>query len=67
MKDNEKQVIKNDDDFNIYYQKSVSMNAYSERLLQKVKHVKGHSYDSQTIRNLIYEEYQRLKKQGLIT
>lgn len=67
MKDNEKQVIKNDDDFNIYYQKSVSMNAYSERLLQKVKHTKGHAYDSQTIRNLIYEEYQRLKKQGLIT
>lgn len=55
---------KNDADFNVYHQKNVSMNDYSERMLQKIKQVKGHAFDSQTIRNLIYEEYHRLKDQN---
>jgi hypothetical protein len=57
---------KNDSDFNQYHQKSISMNEYSERLLQKVRLAKGQTYDSQTIRNLIYEEYHRLKDEGKI-
>ena len=57
---------KNDEDFNKYYQKSVSFNAYTERLLQKVKQAKGHTYDSQTVRYLIYEEYHRLKADGKV-
>jgi len=57
---------KNEEDFNKYYQKTISINAYSERLLQKVKQAKGHTYDSQTIRNLIYEEYHRLKSDGKV-
>ena len=54
---------KNETDFNVYYPKTISMNAYSDRLLAKVKQAKGHAFDSQTIRNLIYEEYHRLKDQ----
>jgi hypothetical protein len=57
---------KNDRDFNKYHQKSISINEYSERLLQKVRLAKGQTYDSQTIRNLIYEEYHRLKDEGKI-
>lgn len=53
-----------DTDFSVYFPKTISMNAYTERLLAKVKQVKGHAFDSQTIRNLIYEEYHRLKDQG---
>jgi len=57
---------KNDADFNTYFQKSISLNPYTERLLFAVKKAKGHAFDSQTIRNLIYEEYHRLKTKGLI-
>lgn len=55
---------KNDSDFNTYFNKSISFNAYTERLLEKVRLAKGHSYISQTIRNLIYEDYHRLKDEG---
>lgn len=56
---------KNEADFNVYYPKNFSMNAYTERMLQKIRQVKNQSFDSQTIRNLIYEEYHRLKEKGL--
>lgn len=54
---------KNESDFNEYYNFNVSLNRYIERLLFKVANAKQLN-PSQTIRNLIYEEYQRMIKKG---
>lgn len=52
---------KNDADFTEYHQVAISMNNYIERLLQKIMRNKGMTNKSQCVRNLIYEEYQRMQ------
>jgi len=54
---------RNDDDFNVYFNKTISTNAYTDRLLAYVKRRLGHSFESQTIRSCVYEVYHRLKQE----
>ncbi len=54
---------RNESDFTEYYNITISVNRYIERLLVAVMNGKGLSNKSQAIRNCIYEEYVRMKNQ----
>ena len=54
--------FKNDNDFNVYYNLSISFNKYIERLSDTLCKDKSMNR-SQLIRHLIYKEYQDYKKQ----
>ena len=57
---NRNQTNKNNEDFDNYYNLTISINKYIERLLDSLSQLKGMN-KSQCIRNLIYEDYQRNK------
>jgi len=58
---NKKEENKNPEDFDKYYQMTITINKYIERLLDKLSMLKGMN-KSQCIRNLIYEDYQKNKE-----
>lgn len=57
---NNYQKQKNEEDFNKYYNITISTNKYIERLLDNLCKMKGMNR-SQCIRNLIYEDYVKNK------
>lgn len=58
---NNYQKQKNEEDFNKYYNITISTNKYIERLLDNLCKMKGMNR-SQCIRNLIYEDYVKNKE-----
>lgn len=58
---NKKEENKNPDDFDKYFNLTISINKYIERLLDNLCMLKGFNR-SQCIRNLIYEEHAKNKE-----